>query len=243
MDRMMTSHRAHFAFLATGQYFMATILSVQFMTVHATSCAMRSCHGDVGNLGNGRVVLASSTCGRDDDVSSTRYCQFEDDNCSEPKCTRCSEYHDASQMLDSPISRGATYWQSKLIESDEEKVTVKFDLETTFYFSHLIMIFKTPRPGAMTLERSADFGKTWQVCNIWYHPLRLYAHFIIVANWPLMLQIYQRYAKDCTKTFGIRTNERNIKETCTEIYSSEEPCTGGEVSIHQSCLPLELITV
>lgn len=159
---LLKLYSTHAAFFATGQYFIAAILTAQFMDGHATSCVMRSCHGDVGNLANGRVVSASSTCDAGDDLA-TRYCQFDDDSCGEPKCAGCDQDHQASQMLDTPFSRRRTYWQSKLIKSDEEKVTIKFDLETTFYFTHLIMVFKTPRPGAMTLERSVDFGKTWQV--------------------------------------------------------------------------------
>lgn len=105
-------------------------------------------------------------------------------------------------MADSPFRLPRTWWQAA---GDAPQETIQLDLEATFYFTHLILVFKSPRPAAMVLERSQDFGKTWQA--------------------------YKYFATNCSATFGLEDDVVRRGAPCTSRYSSPFPCTGGEVSI------------
>ena len=122
-------------------------------------------------------------------------------------------------------------------------MTLQLDLETTFQFTHLIMVFYSFRPGAMVIERSTDYGKSWMV-SVWNSS---YSSDIIglnqnFKNYQLFpLQPYQYFAYDCQRIFGMRERElgepdeygvqRHPDEDviCTSKYSFLEPAQGGEV--------------
>lgn len=179
-------------------------------------CTEGSCYPATGNLLIGRAVnlTASSTCGMD---GPQQYCIVS--HLQEPdKCFECDSQHPYdpyrhrnSHRIDNVIylmdardrSGDNTWWQSV---NGKEDVSIRLNLEAEFHFTHLIMKFKTFRPKAMIIERSADFGRSWRP--------------------------YRYFASNCTSTFpGIPANGlHHINDIiCEERYSDIEPSTNGEV--------------
>ncbi|XP_024086177.1 laminin subunit beta-1 [Cimex lectularius] len=165
-----------------------------------------------GNLliGRGDRLSASSTCGLH---SVQKYCivsHLED----KKKCFKCDsrpgELSTTSHRIQNviyrrdPKTRAQNWWQS---ENGKENVTIRLDLESEFYFTHLIMWFRTFRPAALIVERSSDNGLTWKP--------------------------YRYFAENCAVTFPGLNRTKSYQDpsevTCEETYSSSTPVTNGEV--------------
>lgn len=165
---------------------------------------------DSGDLAVGRVFTASSTCGLD---GPEEYCELVDpsSNSSSKQCFICDasdpeNAHTVSDLndADSRAMANRTWWQAR---NGESNVTLTLDLGSLFFFTHLVITFRSPKPAAAVIERSRDFGQT-------YEP-------------------YQFYSNDCRGDFGMedRSSIRTVDEViCTSEYSSIEPLTNGEVS-------------
>ncbi|KAM9328157.1 netrin-4 isoform 2-T2 [Pholidichthys leucotaenia] len=175
----------------------------------APRCENRACNPRMGNLALGRWVLTQTVCGNN---GTELYCSYSDTNtnvaCSAAKCAKCNAglpllSHLAGAMSDSSFRHPNTWWQSA--EGVESEI-VQLDLETEFYFTHLILVFRSPRPAAMTLERSQDFGQTWKML--------------------------QYFATNCSAAFGLEEGKAGVGQdgaACTSKYSKAFPCSRGEV--------------
>ncbi|KAE8612184.1 hypothetical protein XENTR_v10012755 [Xenopus tropicalis] len=179
-------------------------------TLYPLRCEGHSCNPPVVNLAAGRTPLTLSTCGKN--ITET-FCSYPEQPpseqvpsyCGQPKCDKCSvnqlkNSHPPSYMTDDVFSKPATWWQS---EQGIQREEIRLDFGTVVYLTHVIMVFKSPRPAAMILERSHDNGKNWRP--------------------------YKYFATNCTATFGLQDDLAEEGTLCTSRYSSAWPCTRGEV--------------
>ncbi|KAM4678082.1 netrin-4 [Discoglossus pictus] len=165
----------------------------------------RACNPRMGNVAMGRNLWTETTCGYNSTEMYCTYSEHLDQACIQPKCDKCNAAHPRlshppSAMADSPFKTPRTWWQSA---RDTQKEVIQLDLETEFYFTHLIMVFKSPRPAAMILERSQDFGLTWRP--------------------------YKYFSTNCYATFKLEDDVTEKGALCTSRYSQAFPCSGGEV--------------
>uniref|UniRef100_A0A8C3RNB2 Netrin-1 n=1 Tax=Chelydra serpentina TaxID=8475 RepID=A0A8C3RNB2_CHESE len=191
------------------------------VTLRTFRCDGHSCNPPVGNLATGRIPVSLTTCGQN---STELYCFYPDQNllhwasqgCGQPRCTKCNanqpdNSHLPSDMTDDFFLNPGSWWQSTEGVHREE---IRLDLETAFYLTHIIVVFKSPRPAAMVLERSQDNGQTWRP--------------------------YKYFSVNCTATFGLQDDLIEEGSLCTSRYSDAVPCTRGEV-IYRALTPTNKI--
>uniref|UniRef100_A0A8C5IIE8 NET4 protein n=1 Tax=Junco hyemalis TaxID=40217 RepID=A0A8C5IIE8_JUNHY len=181
----------------------------------------RACNPPVGNLATGRTPVTSTTCGQN---STELFCFYPEQNllhhlspgCGQPRCAKCNinqpdNSHLPADMTDDFFANPISWWQSAQGVHREE---IRLDFETEFYLTHVIAVFKSPRPAAMVLERSQDYGQTWRP--------------------------YKYFSVNCTATFGLQDDLVEEGSMCTSRYSDAVPCTRGEV-IYRALSPANKI--
>ncbi|XP_072335979.1 laminin subunit beta-3-like [Scyliorhinus torazame] len=184
-----------------------------------TDCSQRACYPTPGDLVIGRVdkLQASSTCGL---YASERYCSpkmyYGRDVLQCCVCDSRNEYNPVyftnSYRIKNVVPSGAlrSWWQS---ENDLDQVYIQLDMEGKFQLNDILLRFKSPRPAAMMIERSTDFGQTWKP--------------------------YQYFADDCAASFPqIQTGQpHSFDDAHCQVQPRNQDSSDDQVTFN----PLKLI--
>ncbi|KAJ8032912.1 Laminin subunit alpha [Holothuria leucospilota] len=178
------------------------------------------------NVAEGKEISATATCGDGFAPPGERYCKLtgntadvirpgEQEIIQGQYCDYCLEsdpvkFHPIKQAIDGtekwwqspPLSRGMHY----------NEVNITIDLGQLYHIAYVIIkSANSPRPGRFILERSRDYGETYQ-------------------PW----QYFAESESDCLNTFGMAsisdiTNDDDV--ICTAEYSNIVPLEDGEIVV------------
>ncbi|KAM7125584.1 laminin subunit alpha-5 [Molossus nigricans] len=189
-----------------------------------------SLHPPYFNLAEGARIAASATCGEEAPArgaprpTEDLYCKLvggpvaggdpnqtiQGQYCDICTARNSNKAHPASNAIDGterwwqspPLSRGLQY----------NEVNVTLDLGQVFHVAYVLIKFaNSPRPDLWVLERSTDFGHTYQ-------------------PW----QFFASSRRDCLERFGVPRLERIAQDDdviCTTEYSRIVPLENGEVVV------------
>lgn len=177
------------------------LISILSICAAQTQCTDNSgCFPPIGNLALGRSINVSSTCD-----SNSEYCTF-----FENTCYRClpDSINSPSSINDNDRN---TSWYSA-IGSDSVLTNIQIDFEAPVIFQAMTLVWQSVTPRTMLLERSQDFGATWQV--------------------------YRYYSSSCLDSFmlpdtTVVTNSTMFNTSdpiCTSTQTQLFPFMGGQVS-------------
>uniref|UniRef100_A0A672HSK1 Laminin, alpha 5 n=1 Tax=Salarias fasciatus TaxID=181472 RepID=A0A672HSK1_SALFA len=184
-----------------------------------------SLHPPYFNLAEGTKITATATCGEDDGGRPLHdlYCKLVGGPVSgDPSqtiqgqyCDICSQGDgDRAHPITNAIDGTERWWQSPPLSRSTEfnQVNVTLDLGQLFHVAYVLIKFaNSPRPDLWVLERSVDFGQTFQ-------------------PW----QYFASSKRDCIERFGQRTIERINNDddvVCTTEYSRIVPLENGEIVV------------
>ncbi|XP_012628358.3 laminin subunit alpha-5 [Microcebus murinus] len=189
-----------------------------------------SLHPPYFNLAEGARIAASATCGEEAPArgpprpTEDLYCKLVGGPVAggDPSQTIQGQYCDICTAANSnkahPVSNAVDgterWWQSPPLSRGLEynEVNVTLDLGQVFHVAYVLIKFaNSPRPDLWVLERSTDFGHTYQ-------------------PW----QFFASSKRDCLERFGPRTLERITRDDdaiCTTEYSRIVPLENGEIVV------------
>ncbi|XP_064161665.1 laminin subunit beta-3-like isoform X4 [Anguilla rostrata] len=136
------------------------IAALAALTAAQQDCSKGACYPPAGDLllGRAKQLHASSTCGLlGSEVFCTPY------GLTRMKCCPCDSQNPEgpnAHTIQEVLSTSAPHrwWQSR---KGVSPVSLQLDLSNPFQLDTLVMKFKGPRPDALIIERSTDFGRTW----------------------------------------------------------------------------------
>ncbi|XP_059754515.1 laminin subunit alpha-5 isoform X2 [Balaenoptera ricei] len=187
-----------------------------------------SLHPPYFNLAEGARIAASATCGEEAPArgaprpTEDLYCKLVGGAGGDPNQTIQGQYCDICTAANSnrahPVSNAIDgterWWQSPPLSRGLEynEVNVTLDLGQVFHVAYVLIKFaNSPRPDLWVLERSTDFGHTYQ-------------------PW----QYFASSKRDCLERFGPRTLERISGDDdvmCSTEYSRIVPLENGEIVV------------
>ncbi|KAG7477647.1 hypothetical protein MATL_G00071830 [Megalops atlanticus] len=137
------------------------IAALAALSTAQQDCSWGACYPHPGDLLLGRdsQLHASSTCGlTGTEIFCTPLGQWK------MKCCPCDSRNPNARnahTLQNVLSTAGPdrWWQSR---KNVNPVSVQLDLQNTFQLDTLVVTFKGPRPTALVIERSTDFGHTWE---------------------------------------------------------------------------------
>ncbi|KAM6108146.1 laminin subunit beta-3 [Pterocles gutturalis] len=138
------------------------LLAAPRLPAEQRACPHGACYPPAGDLLLGRAhqLRASSTCGL---TKPETYCTPHGE--WRMRCCRCDSRlphayngHRVENVLSS--AGHSRWWQS---QNGIERVSLQLDLDQPFQLSSILLQFRSPLPTAMLIERSTDFGQTWEV--------------------------------------------------------------------------------
>ena len=130
------------------------LLAVSFQNVVADCPRSRGCFPAVANIAFGRNITANSTCGDPPgvfEIPRTEKDVLEICNASDP-----AKSHPPRNANDND---SVSFW---LAEEYVFFVTLQLNFEYSMRLESSILTFRSFRPNRMVLEKSSDFGETWQ---------------------------------------------------------------------------------